>query len=89
MGLRDVFLMTSPAPKPWCAECQRTVKPSEFSVHTFLCLDCEGLLLRQVRQWATLRAQELARQAIARQRGTSSLLHRVRREQSSRPELDA
>lgn len=89
MGIKDVFLLTSPAPKPWCAECGQTVKRSEFSLATFLCLTCEDLLLRQVRQWATWRAHDLAQQAIARQRATSSLLHRVRRGQAGRPELDA
>lgn len=89
MGLRDVFLLTSPAPKPWCAECGQVVKPKDFSVHTFLCLTCEDLLLKQVRQWATWRAHDLAEQAKAKQRATGSLLHRVRRENASRPELDA
>lgn len=88
MSIKDVFLLSSPAPKPWCAECGQTVKRSEFSVHTFLCLTCEDLLLKQVRQWATLRAHDVAQQAIARQRATPSLLNRVRREQSGRPELD-
>lgn len=77
MGIKDVFLLTSPAPKPWCAECLRTVKVSEFSTATYLCLDCERLLLVQVRQWARTRAHDVAQAAVARQRATPSLLRRT------------
>lgn len=90
MSVKDVFLLSSPAPKPWCAECGRMVKPREFSLHTFLCLECEGLLLESVRRWATMRASEAARSARVRQRATGSLLNRVRRESypADRPALN-
>jgi hypothetical protein len=87
MSLKDVFLLTSPAPKPWCAECQQTVKRSEFSTNTFLCLTCEEMLLAQVRRWATFRAHDMAQRAVAQQRATPSLLNRVRREHDGRPQL--
>jgi hypothetical protein len=63
------------------------VKSSDFSTSTFLCLVCEDQLLAQVRQWATIRAHDMAQQAIARQRSTSSLLNQVRRTTPGRAAL--
>lgn len=79
MSIKDVFVFGNPAPKPWCAQCERTVKASEFSTATYLCVQCEEQIAAQIRQWATQRARDVARGVIDRQRATTSLLPQLGR----------